>query len=281
MTATSSLDTLWSTRWFLDSGDERHDARTWESWHDEGRAYKRRHHSGAWIECGNCAHRVFAQKPCGYRICPRCARKDARRSARVLEGRIRGASRRLRRGERLSMLTLTTQLTPFGCLSDGIDQHIASVRRLMDRLGELVTWGQFHVEVTSQGAGWHVHSHGIIRAQYMQQSWLVDEWLESNWGTGIIVWISEIYGNDYSDAATEASKYPTKPLEMVKWSDHMLGEAVLALQGRKRVFSIGSIGSPDEPIDPWHPGCPKCQGPMREIERLGDLLTNFGQKGIT
>ena len=189
---------------------------------------------------------------------------------------MRHAGNRLGQGERLSMLTLTTQNTPLGALAEGFDHHIASVKRLVETLGVNLTWGQFQIEITSNGAGFHVHSHGIIRAQFIPQDWLVERWIEASYGWGMVLDIREVYGTEYGDAAKEASKYPTKPLDMRSWSDAMLGEAIEALAGRKRCFTIHPLARA-KPMATPKVCCPKCQGPMVEVARLAWLVGAYGE----
>lgn len=114
----------------------------------------------------------------------------------------------------------------------------------------------------------------------MDQDWLSDMWMDANGGTGDVIWISEIYGNSYGDAAREASKYPTKPLEMKKWSDTMLGEAAEALEGRKRVFTIHKLPALEvirsDPV-----GCLDCGGPMREVSQMTRFLEWYDPEGVT
>jgi hypothetical protein len=101
-----------------------------------------------------------------------------------------------------------------------------------------VRGGSVSVEITNEERGWHLHSHWLLNAR-----WLDMEAVSRTWGGLVgqsfaVVKIKDVRGQDY---VKEISKYVVEGSELAKWpAEHVL-EFVTAIKGRRFFFTFGEL----------------------------------------
>ena len=169
---------------------------------------------------------------CHDRFCPACSRSRAM----VIRDNLAHAVE----GTQLRLITLTLQSSDRP-LSEQLDHLYLSFRRLRaQRLWKArVTKGVAVIELTynHKTNQWHPHLHVLAAGAYIEKASLASAWLRAT-GTSYIVDLTFIR---HPNAATSyVTKYLTKgALDDPTLPDAALDEAVVALKGRKLIWTIG------------------------------------------
>jgi hypothetical protein len=101
-----------------------------------------------------------------------------------------------------------------------------------------VKGGCISVEITNEGNGWHLHSHWLVDARWIDAGELAIAWGKQVGQEFGIVKVMDAREKSY---AQEVAKYVVKGAEMAKWQpEHML-EFVLAVKGCRFFFTFGTL----------------------------------------
>lgn len=175
----------------------------------------------------------FSPARCRDRLCPLCAKCDARKTAcRVKEA--------VSMWDTARHLTLTMQSNDKP-LVEQIDELLASFRRLRQRRwwSDRVNGGIGTMEITFNATTkqWHPHIHVLLDGEYLPHAQLKTEWERVTCGS-TIVHITAVHSRD--DASTYIAKYVSKPSDIAKLDQQSAVELALALVGRRTVIAFGT-----------------------------------------
>jgi len=214
-----------------------------------------------------CGHHRYGREQCEHRICPRCARRRARRQVRAWEDAAKRVPKR--RGYRWRMVTLTlrvgsTQGRLFGLEAGTLDLR-ADVVRIKDCFAKLRRpWrreadglgGFYTVEVGDKVTGRNVHLHVLVYSPWIDQADLAEEW-EQLTGDSRVVDVRAVRGGIHG-AMKEVAKYITK-LNLHRDVDELVA-IHLAMKGKATGRAFGLChGMVDAPPAGDPPMCPICR----------------------
>lgn len=213
-----------------------------------------------------CGHTRYGREQCEHRLCPRCARRRARRQVRAWEDAAKRVPKR--RGYRWRMVTLTlrvgsTQGRLFGLSPATLDLK-ADVVRIKDCFAKLRrSWrgqgdglaGFYTVEVGDRVTGRNVHLHVLVYSPWVDQAELAEQW-EQLTGDSRVVDVRAVRGGIHG-AMKEVAKYITK-LNLHRDVDELVA-IHLAMKGKATGRAFGLChGMVDEPPAADSPACPIC-----------------------
>lgn len=135
------------------------------------------------LYCSACGYTFKAPIYCKNRFCPFCS---AGRTAKIRE-RLKLFLRSLQHSPGYSIKFLTLTIPPQGSPSETARVLVRSFRRLRSRglWRDNVSGGAFVLEATARPAGFHVHIHAVIDAQYVDWNDLLRVWMSVSPGRGV------------------------------------------------------------------------------------------------
>jgi len=183
----------------------------------------------------------FSPSRCRDRLCPLCAKCDARKTA----NRVKATTSSWDQVRHLT-LTMKSNDKP---LVEQIDQLLASFRRLRQRRwwSDRVNGGIGTLEITHNPATkqWHPHLHVLLDGDYLPHAQLRNQWERVTAGS-TIVHITAVHSRD--DASTYIAKYVSKPSDVAKLDQQSAVELALALVGRRTVIAFGTAHGVGLPV---------------------------------
>ena len=94
------------------------------------------------------------------------------------------------------------------------------------------------VEITNEGAGWHLHSHWLLDADWLEMPEISRQWGKLVGQTFAVCKVMDVRDEDY---IREVTKYVVEGSEMAKWPREAINEFVRAVRGRRFFFAFGSL----------------------------------------
>ncbi len=213
------------------------------------------------------SHTRYGREQCEHRLCPRCARRRAKKQVAAWTDAAKRVPKR--RGYRWRFVTLTlrvgsTQGRLFGFGPATIDLQ-ADVVRIKDCLARLRRrWrrtadglaGFYNVEVGHKVTGRNVHLHVLVYSPWIDQADLAEEW-EALTGDSRVVDVRAVRGGIHG-AMKEVAKYITK-LNLHRDVDELVA-IHLAMKGKATGRAFGLChGMVDTPPAADPPMCPICR----------------------
>jgi hypothetical protein len=113
---------------------------------------------------------------------------------------------------------------------------LASLRRR--KVFERVKGGCVSVEITNEGDGWHLHSHWLLDARWLDMDSVSRVWGKLVGQEFAIVKIKDVRNADY---VQEVSKYVVEGSELAKWPAELIHEFVTAVRGTRFFTTFGSL----------------------------------------
>ncbi len=98
--------------------------------------------------------------------------------------------------------------------------------------------GFYSIEVTNEGAGWHLHLHAIVDANWIDSIQLSTQWARITNQVGKIVKVKDARAKDY---LAEVTKYAVKGSELAKWSGTKICEFLDAFTGVRTFGVFGTL----------------------------------------
>lgn len=98
--------------------------------------------------------------------------------------------------------------------------------------------GFYSLEVTKEGAGWHLHAHLLVDAKWIDAIHLSDQWQQANGGFGRIVKVKDARQHNY---LAEVTKYAVKGSELAAWSGSDTATFIDAFRGVRTFGVFGSL----------------------------------------
>jgi len=206
--------------------------------------------------CKSCrAVESFAYQ-CSIKWCPKCNWRITARRREILE-------RWARRIEQPKHIVLTQKNFPI-LTRKALREHqknLARIRR--NEVFAAVKGGCLSIEITNEGNGWHLHSHWLVDARWVDSGKLAVEWGKLCGQSFGVVKVKDLRDEGY---LREVSKYVVKGSEMATWPAEQIMEFVSAVKGRRFFFAFGTlfkqgaairaeIKAEKEPVRPCECGC--------------------------
>lgn len=98
--------------------------------------------------------------------------------------------------------------------------------------------GFYSIEVTNEGAGWHLHLHALIDAHWIDSFGLSAAWAKATNNFGRIVKVRDARQVDYLH---EVTKYLVKGAQLAAWSPAQIGDFVNAFDGVRTFGVFGNL----------------------------------------
>ena len=155
-------------------------------------------------DCGEVSEFVYQ---CSIKWCPRCNWKISRRRAEL----IKHWMPRIANPKHIVMTQRNFPILTRKKLKEH-QQHLAKVRRT--QVWKNVKGGCVSVEITNEGRGWHLHSHWLVDATFVDMKELSIVWGKLVGQEYGIVHFSDCSQTDYCN---EVCKYVVKPGQMAEW----------------------------------------------------------------
>lgn len=101
-----------------------------------------------------------------------------------------------------------------------------------------VKGGCCSVEVTNESRGWHLHSHWLVDARWIDHKALAEDWADLVGQEFAIVRVYDARDRSY---VQELCKYVVEGSEAARWKPDELNEFVRAVRGCRFFFSFGAL----------------------------------------
>lgn len=188
--------------------------------------------------CRDCKRLTYR---CSIKWCPRCNWMISRsRSALVREW--------ARRVTQPKHLVLTQRNFPVLTRSK-IREHQKNLARLRkQKVFRDVKGGCVSVEITNEGNGWHLHSHWLIDARWIDAAEVAVAWGKLCGQSFGIVKVKDARNCDY---AAEVAKYVVKGNQLAKWESNEILQFVTAVKGIRFFFTFGNLSKLRPEIEQW------------------------------
>lgn len=98
--------------------------------------------------------------------------------------------------------------------------------------------GFYTLEVTNEGAGWHLHLHALVNAQWIDSFGLSLAWAKATNGFGRIVKVRDAREQNY---LAEVTKYCVKGVQLAAWSPDMICTFIDAFRGVRTFGVFGEL----------------------------------------
>lgn len=98
--------------------------------------------------------------------------------------------------------------------------------------------GFYSLEITREGAGWHLHLHALIDAKWIDSAELALQWHSVTHGYGRIVKVKDCRNHDY---LAEVTKYAVKGSQLASWTPVEIRTYLGALTGRRTFGVFGAL----------------------------------------
>jgi len=117
--------------------------------------------------------------------------------------------------------------------------HVSELKRWFSRLRRRKfarTWrgGFWSIEVTNEGAGWHLHLHALVDAVWIDAGELARQWADVTGQIGKIVKVRDAREKNY---LAEVTKYAVKGSQLAQWAPLDIEQFILAF-GRQKTFGV-------------------------------------------
>lgn len=181
--------------------------------------------------CTNCDTEHPLQHRCSKKWCPLC-------NWRITEDRqskIKIWASEIHHPQHVVM----TQRNFENISGDKFSEHTRNLQHIRrNKVWAGVNGGITSVECTNKGEGWHIHSHSLIDARWIDEKKLAVEWGKLIGQEFGIIHRKEITSSKYEQ---EVCKYVCKPSEMVKWKCKDIVNFIESIHGKRFFFAFGSM----------------------------------------
>lgn len=181
--------------------------------------------------CRGCsAVQTFSYR-CNLKWCPRCQQ----RLGLIRRNLIRLWAKRITQPKHL-VLTQRNFPTLTRKKIRTLTKHLARLRRA--KCFRQVKGGCASIEVTNEGAGWHLHAHLLLDVRWLDMAEISKKWGRLVEQEFAIVKIKDVREADYLQ---EICKYVVEGSELAKWQPDQINEFVQAVRGLRMFNSFGSL----------------------------------------
>jgi len=188
-------------------------------------------HEQIYKTCKHCGRFESLKYRCNIKWCPNCQQRITNTRRRLIE-------LWTQKIVQPKHLVLTQQ--NFHVLTRrSIRQMIKSLARLRrHKCFAGVHGGCISIEITNEGNGWHLHSHWLIDAKWLDMPEISRAWAALVGQKFAICKVKDCRGKDYLQ---EITKYVAKGSEIASWPPETINEFVTAIRGLRFFFAFGSL----------------------------------------
>lgn len=189
------------------------------------------HEHRTFAQCAGCSSVKVYRNRCDNFFCPECQPSLSKR-------RREGVEWWVQKIKQPKHVVLTVRNIP-----DLTKGHILELKKWFTRLRHrkfCSNWegGLYSIEITNEGAGWHLHLHALVNARFIDNRSLATEWGAVNGGLGYIVKVKDCRDRDY---LKEVTKYAVKGSNLAGWSPSEIKTFIEAFRGVKCFGVFGSL----------------------------------------
>ncbi len=143
--------------------------------------------------------------------------------------------------------------------------HITELKRWFGKLRRrrfARNWrgGFWSVEITNEGAGWHLHLHALVDSDWIDGGELARQWSDVTGRIGRIVKVKDAREKNY---LAEVTKYAVKGSQLAQWSPLDIESFVLAFSRQKTFGVFGGLFAARTKFSEWIAALqskkPKCE----------------------
>lgn len=182
--------------------------------------------------CKGCGETREFEYHCDLKFCPRCNHRITARRLKVL----RKWADKITQPKHV----VTTQRNFSVLTRSEVRRHqkaLVGLRRT--KVFEHVKGGCVSVEITNESRGWHLHSHWLLDARWVDAAELSRAWaLQIGQDDNAIVKVKDCRGKDY---LCEVAKYVVKGSDIATWKPEEITEFLCAIHRCRFFFSFGSL----------------------------------------
>lgn len=182
-----------------------------------------------WCSC--CGETKALVHRCSLKFCPVCA-------WRITEKRKLKLAAWSRCVKNPQHIVLTQR--NFETLNRGkIREHYKNLTKIRrHQLFKQVRGGCCSVEITNKGEGWHLHSHWLVDAPFIDYAQL-----SIAWGNLCGQEFGIVHGKKITSAGYEKEilKYVCKPSELASWTGQQILDFILSIRRSRFFFAFGSL----------------------------------------
>lgn len=181
--------------------------------------------------CGGCSRLHSFATRCDKLYCPRCMPRLAAKRRESIEA----WSTLIRQPKHVVLTTRNTE--------DFTRTTVAKFKRAWNSLRRGVVarnWrgGTFALEVTNESKGWHLHSHSLIDADFIDAGILAKEWAKRVGQDFAIVKVKDARDRSYLG---EVTKYAVKGSTLASWSPQEIAAYIRAIARTRTFLPFGSL----------------------------------------
>jgi len=182
-------------------------------------------------QCECCGDRQEYQTNCSQKFCPRCQWKLTKARTQLITAwahRLPSALHIVLTQRNFSVLTKAKLRAHV--------QALGKIRR--QKVFAPVKGGCVSVEITNEGRGWHLHSHWMVAARFVDAHDLALAWGKLVGQEFAIVRVKPLTSADYIG---EVAKYVVEGCELAKWPAEEIWQFCNAIRGRRFFFTFGEL----------------------------------------
>jgi hypothetical protein len=182
-------------------------------------------------KCNGCGSVQKFPNRCDNFFCPEC-------QPRISADRKKAVQWWTREINQPKHVVLTVKNIP-----DLTSQHVHEFRNWFSKLRRTKfarNWlgGFYSLEVTNEGAGWHLHLHALVNAKWIDSLELSKHWSKVTNGFGRIVKVKDARGQDY---LAEVTKYCVKGVQLAAWPKEDICKFIDAFRGLRTFGVFGEL----------------------------------------
>lgn len=181
--------------------------------------------------CRSCGKVTNLRTRCNLKWCPRCGWRRVEERRKILA---MWASK-LQHPKHIVLTQRNFTVLTRAKLREHT-RHLAKIRR--SKAFKRVRGGCVSVEITNEGRGWHLHSHWLVDAP-----WVEPPEVSRAWGKLVGQEFAIVKVKDCGEASylSEVTKYVVEGSELAKWPAEEILEFVTAVKGRRFFFVFGNL----------------------------------------
>lgn len=181
--------------------------------------------------CRSCRSVEAFEYQCSIKWCPRCNWKITERRRELI-------SRWASTIGQPKHIVLTQKNFP-DLTASKIKALLVALRKLRrTQVWKQVKGGCTSIEVTNEGQGWHLHTHTLCDARWVDVHELSQVWGELVGQSFGVVCVKDVRGEEFK---REVQKYVVKGNQLASWPAEQILEFVTAIKGKRFFFPFGSL----------------------------------------
>lgn len=203
--------------------------------------------------CTRCSKRSLFRNHCDRLYCPLCQPRLSYKRRQAIEP----WTLRIKQPKHLVLTTRNSDTLSRGTIAK-FKKAFLALRR--SKLAANWKGGTFALEVTNESRGWHLHSHSLIDARWIDERELAQKWAALVGQDFAIVKVKDAREKDY---LSEITKYAVKGSMLSTWSSREIADFIRAF-ARTRTWAV--FGSLWHELRDWRKAMSEIDEPPRTCD---------------